>query len=89
MPKKATTTNAAPRKPRTDAAKRNGPARRPANEIEDHGNIARAGSGQRRDRSTVGRDAGAAYPRPGSKASASVRRAGATAKRNAASQPRG
>jgi hypothetical protein len=89
MPNKATTTNPTPRKPRAKQKVPTGPSRRPGNEIEDHGNIARAGSGQRRDRSTVGGSAGAAHPRPGSKVSASAKRTGISAKRNAASQPRG
>lgn len=67
---------------------RKGPPRRPGNEIEDHGNIARAGGGQRKDRSTMSRTA-TPSPRPGARAEPAARRSGPTAKRNAASQPRG
>ncbi|HYE01936.1 MAG TPA: hypothetical protein VD963_01745 [Phycisphaerales bacterium] len=56
---------------------RSGPIRRPANEIEDHGNIARAGSGERREKGAEQLES-TAGPRPGAKHEAVERKSGRT-----------
>lgn len=67
---------------------RSGPVRMPANEIENGGNIARSGSGERADHSVLKNDTATATPRPGAKLASLGQRTGPTAKRNAASTPR-
>lgn len=65
-----------------------GPITLPGNEIEHHGNIARSGGGQRKDKDAGRTEHGDPPIRSGASKNAAERRSGPTPKQNSSSTPR-